>query len=83
MGMSHARIFDLWPSLRAFSDDAGTSYGTAKAMKRRGQIPPQYWQRLIDGAAARDIADITYERLAALYTDNRVTRAPAASAEVA
>lgn len=62
--MSHPAIIDLWPSLSAFAEDLGVPYGTAKAMRRRGSIPAQYWKRTVAKAAERKIDGVTLEVLA-------------------
>lgn len=62
--MSHVSFIDKWPSLAEFADDLFIAYGTAKAMKRRGSVPSQYWELMIDGAIRREIDGVTYEALA-------------------
>tara|TARA_R110002020_G_scaffold467027_4_gene690182 strand:+ start:3033 stop:3254 length:222 start_codon:yes stop_codon:yes gene_type:complete len=62
--MTHADIINLWPSLSAFAEDLGVPYVTAKAMRRRMSIPASYWVRMIEAAAARDIAGVTLADLA-------------------
>jgi hypothetical protein len=59
--MTHETIINLWPSLSVFADDIGVSYGTAKAMRRRGSIPPQYWPRMIAKAVERGIKPVSFE----------------------
>lgn len=63
--MKHVDLINKWPSLSAFAGDIGVSYGTAKAMRRRGVVPPEYWVAAVEGAARRDIAGITLSNLAA------------------
>lgn len=62
--MSHSAIIDLWPTLSSFADDLAVAYGTAKAMRRRGSIPAQYWLRTVAKAAERKIEGVSLEVLA-------------------
>ncbi len=61
--MTHAFIIDLWPSLADFAQDLAIPYGTAKAMRRRGSIPAQYWN-IVDRANARSISGVCLQALA-------------------
>ncbi|AXV15089.1 hypothetical protein CYG48_04870 [Neorhizobium sp. SOG26] len=63
--MTHAEIINKWPSLSDFADDLGIQYGTAKAMRRRGSIPPEHWLKVTYQAVCRGIPGITLEVLAA------------------
>lgn len=63
--MTHSDIINLWPSLSQFADDLGVRYGTAKAMRRRGRIPSEYWFRLAQKAEERGMAGATIDVLAA------------------
>lgn len=62
--MTHADIINLWPSLSDFAEDLGIQYGTAKAMRRRGAIPSEYWLTATTAAEARNIVGVTLEALA-------------------
>lgn len=62
--MTHADIINLWPSLSQFASDLGVRYGTAKAMRRRGRIPPEYWFRLAQKAKEHGIPGVTTDSLA-------------------
>jgi hypothetical protein len=62
--MEHSAVINLWPSLSAFAADLGIRYGTAKAMRRRGKIPPEYWVRLCNKAHDRGIDGVTTDLLA-------------------
>lgn len=62
--MDHSAVINLWPSLSLFAADLGVQYGTAKAMRRRGKIPPEYWVRLCARARERGIEGVTVEQLA-------------------
>lgn len=57
--MTHFDIINLWPSLSEFADDIGVEYGTAKAMRRRGSIPVEYWPAVIRMATERGIDGIS------------------------
>jgi len=61
---THTDIINEWPSLSDFADDLGVQYGTAKAMRRRGSIPPEHWIVLIARARERKIRGVTLETLA-------------------
>lgn len=71
MGMTHLALIDSWPSLTAFAVDIGVAYGTAKAIRRRGWVPPEYWAAAVRGANARGISGVTYEQLAELVEARR------------
>ena len=62
--MTHADIINLWPALPQFAEDLGVRYGTAKAIRRRGRIPPEYWFRLVQKAEERGICGVTTDLLA-------------------
>jgi hypothetical protein len=62
--MSHSPIIDRWPRLSDFAEDIGQSYNTAKAIRRRGWIPPWYWEDAVHGAKVRGIDEVTLEALA-------------------
>lgn len=66
MSMAHALIINLWPTIADFASDIGVGYEAAKAMRRRGSIPPGYWVRTVEAAERRGIADVNYRRLAEL-----------------
>lgn len=61
--MTHADIINSWPTLAEFAADLSVEYGTAKAMRRRGSIPPKYWPQIVTKAADREIAGVTAEAL--------------------
>ena len=69
--MTHSDLIDLWPSLSAFADDLGVAYGTAKAMRRRGSILPEYWLRVVDAAAENKISGVSLEVLAIAVARDR------------
>ena len=64
--MTHATIIASWPSTAAFAVDVNVPYESAKAMCRRGSIPPCYWVRVVRAASRRGIVGVTFERLAEL-----------------
>ncbi|WP_319520216.1 hypothetical protein [uncultured Martelella sp.] len=61
-------MINRWPSISVFADDIGVRYEAAKAMRRRGNIPAQYWKRAVDAARLRGIDGVEYERLAELVS---------------
>lgn len=62
---SHVEMINAWPSLAVFADDIGVSYGTAKAMRRRGSVPSEYWVAMVSKAPEREVSGVTFEALAA------------------
>ncbi len=74
--MTHAGIINLWPSLTDFAADLAIEYGTAKAMRRRSSIPPEYWLAVVRSAAAREIEGVSLEALASAVASSPV-EAPA------
>ena len=47
---------------------------TASEMRRRGSIPVEYWQRLVDIAPQKGAPGLTYEKLVAMHS--KQMRAP-------
>lgn len=66
--MTHADLILSWPSIAEFGRDIGVPYEAAKAMRRRKNIPAQYWKRAVEAARFRGIDGVTYERLAELVS---------------
>lgn len=64
MSMTHSDVIDLWNSIAAFAEDVGVAYGTAKAMRRRNSIPPEYWIVVVQKATGRGISAVSLEVLA-------------------
>lgn len=64
--MAHAQIINLWPTIADFASDIGVGYEAAKAMRRRGSIPPGYWVRTVEAATRRGFPGVDYQRLAEL-----------------
>ncbi|HTV69299.1 MAG TPA: hypothetical protein VMF90_12250 [Rhizobiaceae bacterium] len=62
--MTHVDVINLWPSLSEFAADLSIEYGTAKAMRRRGSIPSEYWVAVVKSAERRELAGVTLEALA-------------------
>ena len=62
--MTHTDIINLWPSVSDFAVDLGVEYGTAKAMRRRGSIPSEYWLKVEAGATSREISGVSLQVLA-------------------
>lgn len=54
--MSHLKqIYDAWDgNAEAMATDIGESGVTVRQWRNRGNIPPQYWRRIIEKAAERD-----------------------------
>lgn len=53
--MSHLTpIYDVWDgNAEALATDIGESGVTVRQWRNRGNIPPKYWQRIIDVARAK------------------------------
>lgn len=62
--MTHEEIIKSWTRLSDFAEDLGIAYGTAKAMRRRGSIPPEYWLTVSEKASKRRIKNVTLKVLA-------------------
>jgi len=73
--MLHSEIIDRWPSLTDFASDLSVEYGTAKAMRRRGSIPPDYWPTVVQSASRRGINGVSLELL--VQARSRFGAAPA------
>lgn len=54
--MSHLKpIYDVWANnAEALAADIEESGVTVRQWRNRNNIPPKYWQRIIDAAAERD-----------------------------
>ncbi len=59
-------LIDSWPSLSAFAQDAGVTYGAAKQMRRRKSIPGDLWFGIAASESAKGLG-ITIERLAEVH----------------
>lgn len=81
--MTHADIINLWPSLSDFAADLSVGYGTAKAMRRRSSIPPEYWMNVVRAAEARSLDGVTLEALAAAVAAPAAPDPASASSEAA
>lgn len=62
--MSHTHLINLWPSLSDFASDLSIQYGTAKAMRRRGSVPPVHWPVMVEKARGRRLRGVTIRSLA-------------------
>ena len=80
--MSHTLLIDRWATLSDFAADIGVPYGTAKQMRRRGNIPAEYWRSVVDSAKRRGITHVSLDVLAELAAARR-HRAEAAADEAA
>lgn len=56
-----------WPSISDFGRDIGVKPTHAHVMRLRGSIPTEYWQAVIDAAAARRIVGVTADELVRLH----------------
>jgi len=61
---SHRDVIDSWPSIGKFAGDIGVAYNTAKHMRRRGSIPPEYFSAVVAAAKRRALHAIDFESLA-------------------
>ena len=60
---SHADLLSQWPSIGMLAGDMGKPYTTVNNWIGRSRVPMEYWVRLVDAAACRDIP-LTYGQLA-------------------
>lgn len=61
---SYRPIITMWPSVKAFGLDLGTTPDHARVMKMRDSIPAMYWSRLVHAAVKHGFHGVTYEVLA-------------------
>lgn len=59
--------------LSDFAADIGVHENTAKQMRKRDSVAPEYWDAWVQGAEARTWKNITYERLAKIAAAKRTT----------
>lgn len=57
-------LIDTWSTIAEFATEVGCGYEAARQMRRRESIAPEHWAKVIDAAAAKGIAGVTYEWLA-------------------
>ena len=57
-------LISLWPTLGDFAEDIGVPVRTAAQMKWRNSLHSKYWKAACDGAARRNIANVTLQALA-------------------
>lgn len=60
---------DRWPTLKAFAEDAGVTYGAAKQMRRRGSIPVEHWPAILGSDRGQQLG-LTAETLMDLHTQS-------------
>jgi hypothetical protein len=46
-------IYAVWPNAEALASDIGELGVTVRQWRNRGNIPPRYWRKIIDAAAAK------------------------------
>lgn len=63
---SFVQIIDAFGGPTPFGEAIGIPGSHARAMKARDSIPDGYWMRTVEAAKAREIQDVTLERLARL-----------------
>lgn len=51
--MTFRQIISRWASLADFAADLGVSPNTAKAMRTRNSVAPEWWGLMLKGAEAR------------------------------
>lgn len=71
--MTHTDILAKWKRTADFAADLGIQYGTAKAIRRRGFIPPSYWSRLVAAASERGFSGVTLKALADLAEQRKAS----------
>lgn len=68
-------LIDRWPTLGAFAEDAGVTYGAAKQMRRRGSIPPEHWAAIVTSKTGRELG-LTSDLLMAIRAKTRESSSP-------
>lgn len=63
--------------LANFAADIDVAENTAKQMRKRNSVPPEYWAAWVAGAVKREKPDVTYERLAKIAAERREHHFPA------
>lgn len=70
--------------LADFAADIGVNENTAKQMRKRDSVAPEYWDAWVRGAERRGKDSVTYRSLARIAASRRVTkRTPLKPAEAA
>jgi hypothetical protein len=54
-----------------FASDIGVHENTAKQMRKRDSVAPEYWDAWVRGSIVRERGDVTYERLAKIAASRR------------
>jgi hypothetical protein len=75
-------IIEAFGGPKQFGDAIGISRTHAGAMKTRGSIPPEYWERIVEAAGARGIKDVTLAALARNAARNAERRRPSSESTV-
>lgn len=73
-----ADLFAKWDTIAAFGADIGVSDMHARAMKRRGSVPPEYWPQLVRAAKSKGVREVDIEALAEMRAARRQNRASSA-----
>lgn len=68
---SFRSVIAAWPSLAVFASDIGVAENTAKKMRQRDSIAPEYWSSAVTAADVRGVAGVTLELLAQLAEKRR------------
>jgi hypothetical protein len=64
-------IIARWPTTRAFARDAGSSPTLVRQWRHRNFVPAPYWQRIVEGAGRRGLAQVDIGLLARLAASRR------------
>lgn len=70
-------VFGLFKNTE-LADELNVGPSTVSEMKRRKNIPPQYWPKLIPAAQAKGRTDITLEKMVELASKRAARSAEAA-----
>ena len=76
--MSFRQLVDLWPSVAEFAKDLRCRENTAHVMRFRDSIHSRWWAQIVEGAKRRRIKGITFEVLARLQAEKKITAAASA-----
>jgi hypothetical protein len=60
---THQQIIALWPTRLVLALEMGVSEGVVNAWNRRNNIPPSYWNAIIQAAKKRGYRQVTGDLL--------------------
>lgn len=78
---SYVPIMCKWPSFEVFGDDIGIDGAHARTLKKRDNIPSQYWIRVEEAAKRRGIPDVTIKILAQIAAVKKTKKSKSQNAK--